>query len=74
MERMISFNINNQRKIAFMQSEHDNKVFVQAIDSKGNVEYTKIISPCDFVMLYNLYVYTKENNIKNDFINPCGTN
>lgn len=57
-----------------MQNEHDNKVFVQTIDSKGNVEYTKIISPGDFVMLYNLYVYTKENNIKNDFINTCGTN
>ena len=57
-----------------MQNEHDNKVFVQAIDSKGNVEYTKIIYPGDFVMLYNLYVYIKENNIKNDFINTCGTN
>ena len=71
---MISFDINNQKKLAFMQNEHDNKVFVQAIDSKGNVEYTKIIYPGDFVMLYNLYVYIKENNIKNDFINTCGTN
>ena len=38
------------------------------------VEHIEEISAGDFVMLINWYKYIKDNDIKNDFINPHGKN
>ena len=71
---MLTFDINNQRKIYFEQAEHDNTVFVETIDSNGKLENGRTIPAGQFIMLYNLYVYIIENDIKNSFINPYGKN
>ncbi len=65
---MITFNINNNRKLTIAQSVHDGNVTL----TRGNVMET--ITAEDFVMLLNLYSYIKDNDIQNDFINPHGKN
>lgn len=68
----ITFDVNNQRKLEFTQEKHDGNVIVNGIDHNGNVDRTRTISNGQFVMLYNLYVYILDNDIKNDFVNPYG--
>ena len=68
----ITFDVNNQRQLQFIQEKHDGNVIVNGIDHNGNVDRTRTISNGQFVMLYNLYVYILDNDIKNDFINPYG--
>ena len=70
----ISFDVNNQRQLQFVQYKHDCNVVVNDIDSKGNIDKTLTISNGQFVMLYNLYEYVMKNDIKNSFINPYGKN
>ena len=71
---MLSFDINNKRQLHFVQDEHDKAVLFQTIDSKGNTEKQLLIPAKNMVMLYNLYVYIIENDIKNGFVNPYGEN
>lgn len=66
---MISFDVNNGGKLTLEQESHDGKIMVKR---DGKECYS--ISPADMVMLLNLYLYTKANNIQNDFINPTGKN
>lgn len=68
----ISFDVNNQGTLAFIQDEHDGWVKVHRYDADGRKTYGTTIPSSDFVMLWNLYNYIKENDIQNDFINPYG--
>lgn len=75
----ITFDINNQGKLTLEQKKHDGKVLLTtAFPKEGKMDvdefYSKEISNGDFVMLLNYYTYVKKNNIRNSFINPCGTN
>ena len=65
----ITFDVNNNITLAFEQEKHDGNVIV-----KSGKDIRDIITPGDFVMLLNLYRYIKDNDIQNDFINPCGKN
>lgn len=76
---IITFDINNQGKLTLEQKKHDGKVLLTtAFPKEGKMVvdefYSKEVSNGDFVMLLNYYTYVKKNNIRNSFINPCGTN
>ena len=70
---MISFDVNNGGELIFEQAAHDNNITVISKDSTGAQELCTIKNG-DFVMLYNLYRYIKENDNQNDFINYYGKN
>lgn len=70
---MISFNVNNNGRMEFIQREHDADVLIH-IYHDGAKTYGNTIPNGDVVMLYNLYRYIKDNDIQNDFINPNGAN
>lgn len=70
----INFKVNNGDTLVLTQESNDSKVNVAITDNKGNIDYEYDISAGDFTMLLNLYRYIKDNNIKNDFINPYGKN
>lgn len=66
---MIEFEVNNQRKIQMEQAEPDGAVTVTAWEAEQNgireVDYEYEISPEDFVMMLNWYIYQKENGNPN---------
>lgn len=71
----LTYFVNNNRTIKLAQKKPDGNVEVKAY--LGDVCVNKreiIIPPGDMIMLLNYYNYVKENNIKNDFINPYGMN
>lgn len=70
----INFKVNNGDTLVLTQENNDSKVNVARKDSKGSIDYQYDISAGDFIMLLNLYHYIKDNDIKNDFINPYGKN
>ena len=70
----LKFNTNNGNVLSLTQVEGSEKVFVASFDSKWNVNYEYSISPDEFTMLLNMYRCIKDNDIKNDFINPNGKN
>jgi len=70
----LKFNTNNGNVLSLTQVEGSEKVFVTSLDSKWNVNYEYSISPDEFTMLLNMYRCIKDNDIKNDFINPNGKN
>lgn len=62
---------NNGGTLFITQTSKDGAAIVDRYDGeKMTYEYT--IPAGDFLMLLNLYRYTKENDIQNDFINPAG--
>lgn len=71
---MISFEINNGRKLELHQNKPNGGIIMERIASDGTVESRRGIKNGDFVMLINLYEYIKDNDIRNDFINPNGKN
>lgn len=70
---MISFDVNNNGRMEFVQRKHDANVLIH-IYHDGVKTYGNTIPNGDMVMLYNLYRYVKDNDIQNDFINPNGAN
>lgn len=73
----IEVEINNGGKFKLSQSEADKArcgVLLETIDHKGEVYRRDLISEGDFVMLMNYYMYVKDNDIKDDFINVEGKN
>lgn len=74
MANRLTFQSNNGEMLVFFQAEDDANVHVNRWDENGNGEHTITIPYTDCIMLYNLYRYVKENDIKNDFINPNGKN
>ena len=72
MANRLTAQTNNGEMLVFFQAEDDATIHVNRWDDKGNAEHTASIATTDFIMLYNLYRYIKENDIRNDFINPNG--
>lgn len=70
----INFKVNNGDTLVLTQENNDGKVNVARTDRKGNIDYQYDISAGDFTMLLALYRYIKDNDIRNDFINPYGKN
>jgi len=73
----LAFFVNNNGTMEISQSEADGNITVHTFHGAKNFSETKDdikISAGDMVMLINLYKYIKENDIKNDFINPNGKN
>ena len=73
----IEVEINNGGKFKLSQSEADKAhcgILLETIDYKGEVYRRDLISEGDFVMLMNYYMYVKDNDIKDDFINIEGKN
>lgn len=73
LDNHISFEINNGQQMTFEQSQHDDYVIVTKANG-NNKEIQAVIPAGDFVMMFNYYQWVKHNNIKNDFLNPYGTN
>lgn len=76
MTNIISFDINNNRKIQLIQRKHDGTILCTTedhapIDDNANTDF---IPAGDMVMLINFYRYIKSNDIRHDFINPNGKN
>lgn len=70
---MLSFKVNNNRELILTQPEQYGEVDVYtANNSEKSEDYNYSIPAGDFVMLLNYYRHIKDNNIYNDFINPCG--
>ncbi len=64
----LTYEINNGGTLEIVQKDHDGTAIVS---SAGRADY---ISNGDMVMLMNWYRYVKDNDIRNDFINPNGKN
>ena len=70
----LSFKVNNNGLLNLVQNELDGTVHVNRLDKENGYKNHCHISNSDMVMLINLYMYVKENDIQNDFINPNGKN
>ena len=70
----LTFDINNGLTLAFEQDTHDRLVKVHKYDGGGKLVDADSIPAGQFVMMWNMYKYIMENDIKNDFINPYGKN
>lgn len=66
---MLTFEVNNQRKVQLEQADHDGAVTVTIWEAEKygvrGVENEYMISPGDFVMMLNWYRYQKENGNPN---------
>ena len=69
---MITFETNNNAQMIIDQKEPDGAVIVTRVTADGTTERRDLIEPGEMVMLINLFRYVKDNDIKNDFINPHG--
>lgn len=73
---VLSYEINNGRKLELVQREHDGAVLIVNKDSNSQHESIPdneaFISASDMVMLIDYYRYIKRYDIKHDFINPGG--
>ena len=69
----IIINVNNGDTLFLDQVSRDGAVILSRYDGE-KMEYVKSIPAGDMVMLLNLYRWVKDNDIKNDFINPTGKN
>lgn len=70
----LSFKVNNDGILNLVQNELDGTVHVNRYDKESGYINRCHISNGDMVMIVNLYMYIKENDIQNDFINPNGKN
>ena len=68
----MTIEINNKRKLFISQTYYNNSINVATYDDNNEFESEYSIPASDFVMLLNLYRYLKDNDIRNDFINPNG--
>lgn len=67
------FYVNNGCSLKFTQNKPDGAVLVEHLDTNGQPDRRDIIEAGEMVMLYNFFQYVKDQDIKNDFINPNGT-
>lgn len=73
----IELEINNGRMFKLSQTETDKSrlgITLETLDHTGQVCRRDLIDEGDFVMLMNYYMYIKDYDIKDDFINRDGTN
>lgn len=73
-QNTLSFKTNNGGILNMIQHEIDGKVIVKRLEKDKSYKTITSIPAGDMVMLINMYKYIKENDIQNDFINPCGKN
>lgn len=74
---MIEVKTNNGNTLKVCQTDADKAragVGLERIDDYGVIYRRDLIDEADFVMLMNYYCYIKDNDIKDEFINPNGTN
>lgn len=72
----IEIEINNKNKMIISQSEADKArdgISIDRICEGDKIDHL-FISSAEFVMLINYYNYIKDNDVKQDFINPDGYN
>lgn len=69
----MEFHVNNNGKIRLIQEGKDKGIIVEQADASGNVTRRDYIEPGEMVMLINYLLYTRDNDIRNAFINPYGT-
>ena len=72
----IEIDINNKNKLIISQSEADKArdgISVDRVCDNELIDH-QLISTAEIVMLINYYNYIKDNDIKQDFINPNGYN
>lgn len=65
-----TYDVNNGGTLELVQRGHDGTVLICGISASK----TNRISAGDMVMLVNYYIYIKDNDIQNDFINYHGKN
>ena len=73
----LKFLTNNNGTMEATQNKIDREITIHVFHGFNDFSKTKDdikIPASDMVMLINLYRYIKENDIQNDFINPCGKN
>lgn len=73
----IEIEINNNGKLRLMQNENDKLrggIGLEYINDNNEIVRRDLIDEGDFVMLMNYYIYIKDYDIKDDFINRDGTN
>ena len=73
-QNTLSFKTNNDGILSMIQNIIDGKVVVKRLEKDKGYKTITIIPAGDMVMLVNMYKYIKENDIRNDFINPHGKN
>ena len=61
----INIRVNNQRTIEVFQAREDGPLYVNTLNSKGDLEQSEIINAGDFTMMLNWYRYQKENGNTN---------
>lgn len=69
----IILDVNNGDTLFLDQVSKDGDTILSRYDG-DKMEYERTIPAGDMVMLLNLYRWTKDNDIQNDFINPYGKN
>ena len=69
----IALDVNNGQTIYLSQVCKDGDTILDRWDG-DKMKYERSIPAGDMVMLLNLYRYIKDNDIRNDFINPEGAN
>ncbi len=57
---MIKLKVNNNRSIEITQEVEDGKIYVDVLESNGDLDYQYSISAGDMVMLLNYYQYQKD--------------
>lgn len=67
----LTYDVDNGKTLELIQRGHDGTVLIAGEDYESKTEF---IPNGDMVMLINLYRYIKDNDIRNDFINPNGKN
>lgn len=74
---MVEVEINNDGRLRLSQTKTDRArcgIGLEHVDYKGRVYRRDLIDEGDFVMLMNYYIYIKDHDIKDDFINRDGVN
>lgn len=73
MPKGIVLDVNNGQTLFLSQVSKDGDTILDRWDGT-KMEYERSIPAGDMVMLLNFYRYVKDNDIRNDFINPEGVN
>ena len=73
MPKGIVLDVNNGQTLFLSQVSKDGDTILDRWDGT-KMEYERSIPAGDMVMLLNFYRYIKDNDIRNDFINPEGVN
>lgn len=73
MKQGIELTVNNGQTLFLTQVSADGDAILNRYDG-DRMTFECSIPAGDMVMLLNLYRYIKDNDIRNEFINPAGKN